>query len=119
MGGISDSNEDTIRAAFSPYGRIMEVRYFKDKGYAFVRFDNKESACNAIVALHLTEVGNQVIKCSWGKEGGGARDDSQYGGGGGGYNSNQGASQYHHHQQPQCTMEGTSWRRAVCGVNFD
>ena len=33
-----------------------QVRYFKDKGYAFVRFDNKESACNAIVALHLTEV---------------------------------------------------------------
>ena len=24
-GGISDSNEDTIRAAFSPYGRIMEI----------------------------------------------------------------------------------------------
>ena len=81
-----------------------QVRYFKDKGYASVRFDNKESACNAIVALHLTEVlqlidswkspsdsqvENQVIKCSWGKEGGGARDDSQYGGGGGGYNSNQ------------------------------
>ena len=36
-----------------------------------------------------SQVGNQVIKCSWGKEGGGARDDSQYGGGGGGYNSNQ------------------------------
>ena len=34
----------------------MEVRYFKDWGYAFVRYDNKESACNAIVALHLTEV---------------------------------------------------------------
>ena len=34
----------------------LQVRYFKDKGYAFVRFDNKESACNAIVALHLTEV---------------------------------------------------------------
>ena len=33
-----------------------KVRYFKDKGYAFVRYDNKESACNAIVALHLTEV---------------------------------------------------------------
>ena len=32
------------------------MRYFKDKGYAFVRYDNKESACNAIVALHLTEV---------------------------------------------------------------
>ena len=51
-GGISDSNEDRIRAAFSPYGRIMEIRYFRDKGYAFVRFDNKESACSAIVAVN-------------------------------------------------------------------
>ena len=44
-----------------------------------------------ILGSHLldSQVGNQVIKCSWGKEGGGARDDSQYGGGGGGYNSNQ------------------------------
>ena len=37
------------------------MRYFKDKGYAFVRYDNKESACNAIVALHLTEVATKVI----------------------------------------------------------
>merc|ERR1719153_1304805 len=95
----------------------MEVRYFKDKGYAFVRFDNKESACNAIVALHLTEVGNQVIKCSWGKEGGGARDDSQYGGGGGGYNSNQGASQYHHHQQHQQHYGGKD--KGYAFVRFD
>ena len=86
------------------------MRYFKDKGYAFVRYDNKESACNAIVALHLTEVaidkyeigskcgtlfcqvGGQVVKCSWGKEGGGSQPshESHYGGGGGGgYNSNQ------------------------------
>jgi len=48
-GGVSDSDENTIRAAFSPYGRILEIRYFRDKGYAFVRFDNKESACSAIV----------------------------------------------------------------------
>jgi nucleolysin TIA-1/TIAR len=39
------------------YGKILEIRYFKDKGYAFVRFDNKESACSAIVACHLTEIG--------------------------------------------------------------
>ena len=40
---------------------FTKVRYFKDKGYAFVRYDNKESACNAIVALHLTEVATKVI----------------------------------------------------------
>jgi hypothetical protein len=36
-GGVADSDENTIRAAFAPYGRIMEIRYFRDKGYAFVR----------------------------------------------------------------------------------
>jgi len=70
-GGCTSGDESALRRAFNPFGRIMEVRYFKDKGYAFVRYDNKESACNAIVALHNTEVGGQNIKCSWGKEGGG------------------------------------------------
>merc|ERR1712130_113521 len=100
--GFTQGDENALRRAFGQFGRIMEVRYFKDKGYAFVRYDNKESACNAIVALHLTEVGGQVVKCSWGKEGGGSQpsQDSHYGGGGGGgYNSNQGSSRYHQQQQ--------------------
>jgi len=82
-GGISDSNEDTIRAAFSPYGRIMEIRYFRDKGYAFVRFDNKESACSAIVAVNGTEIGGQSVKCSWGKENPGGQTGGQPNHGGG------------------------------------
>jgi len=67
-GGISDSDENSIRRVFSQYGRIMEIRYFKDKGYAFVRYDNKESACSAIVAVHCTDIDGQNVKCSWGKE---------------------------------------------------
>ena len=80
-GGISDSDENTIRAAFSPYGRILEIRYFRDKGYAFVRYDNKVSACSAIVAINGTDIGSSSVKCSWGKENargrgrGGRRDD--------------------------------------------
>jgi len=69
VGGVTTGDENALRRAFTSFGRIMEVRYFKDKGYAFVRYDNKESACNAIVALHCTECGGQIIKCSWGKEG--------------------------------------------------
>jgi len=69
IGGTTSSDEIVIREAFKLYGKIVEVRYFKDKGYAFVRYDNKESAASAIVACHLTEVGGQTIKCSWGKEG--------------------------------------------------
>jgi len=82
-GGISDSNEDTIRAAFSPYGRIMEIRYFRDKGYAFVRFDNKESAASAIVAVNSTDIGGQSVKCSWGKENPGGGPPGGQGQGGG------------------------------------
>ena len=47
-----------------------------------------DSAC----ATLFYQVGGQVVKCSWGKEGGGSQPshDSHYGGGsGGGYNSNQ------------------------------
>lgn len=71
VGGCSSGDEGALRRAFNQFGRILEVRYFKDKGYAFVRYDSKESACNAIVSLNCTEVGGQLVKCSWGKEGGG------------------------------------------------
>jgi len=67
-GGVMNSDENTIRAAFTPYGRILEIRYFRDKGYAFVRYDNKESACSAIVAVNMTQIAGQSVKCSWGKE---------------------------------------------------
>ncbi len=37
-------------------------------GNIFCRFANKESATQAIVAVHGTEVGGHMVKCSWGKE---------------------------------------------------
>lgn len=67
-GGITDCDENTLRRTFSTYGRILEIRFFRDKGYAFVRYDNKESACSAIVAVHGTQIAGQMAKCSWGKE---------------------------------------------------
>ncbi len=70
-GGLLNGDENLIRRTFSPFGRIMEVRYFRDKGYAFIRYDNKESACNAIVAMHGSEINGNIVKCSWGKENGG------------------------------------------------
>ena len=67
-GGVTDCDENTLRWTFSTYGRILEIRFFRDKGYAFVRYDNKESACSAIVAVHGTQIAGQTAKCSWGKE---------------------------------------------------
>ncbi|XP_067937931.1 cytotoxic granule associated RNA binding protein TIA1-like isoform X2 [Watersipora subatra] len=69
IGGIQQHlSEELMRETFHPYGNIQEVRVFADKGFAFVRFDSKESACKAIVEVNGTEVGSYIVKCSWGKE---------------------------------------------------
>ncbi|XP_017771924.1 PREDICTED: nucleolysin TIAR isoform X2 [Nicrophorus vespilloides] len=70
-GGITNGlNEDLMHKTFNPFGSIHEVRVFKEKGYAFVRFTTKEAATHAIVAVHNTDVNGHVVKCSWGKESG-------------------------------------------------
>lgn len=66
-GGLS---EEILQKTFSPFGTIQEIRVFKDKGYAFVRFSTKEAATHAIVAVHNSEINAQTVKCSWGKESG-------------------------------------------------
>lgn len=68
-GGIlAGLTEELMQKTFSPYGPIQEIRVFKDKGYAFVRFSTKEAATQAIVSIHGTEVNAHTVKCSWGKE---------------------------------------------------
>ncbi|CAG0915420.1 unnamed protein product [Notodromas monacha] len=68
-GGVTNGlSEDLMNKTFSPFGTISEVRVFKDKGYAFIRFTSKESAAQAIVSVHNTDVNGQPVKCSWGKE---------------------------------------------------
>lgn len=70
-GGITQGlSEDLLQKTFSHFGSIQEVRIFKDKGYAFIRFSTKESAAHAIVAVHNTDVNGHTVKCSWGKESG-------------------------------------------------
>lgn len=68
-GGILQGlSEEVVQKTFVPFGPIQEIRVFKDKGYAFVKFATKEAATNAIVATHNSEINGQVVKCSWGKE---------------------------------------------------
>jgi len=57
-----------MRETFSEFGNVVDVRVFKDKGYAFVKMDSKDAACNAICSTHQTEVNGFTVKCSWGKE---------------------------------------------------
>ncbi|XP_054086197.1 cytotoxic granule associated RNA binding protein TIA1 isoform X7 [Zeugodacus cucurbitae] len=74
VGGVNSAltalSEEILQKTFSPYGSIQEIRVFKDKGYAFVRFSTKEAATHAIVGVHNTEINAQPVKCSWGKESG-------------------------------------------------
>ncbi|XP_050420484.1 nucleolysin TIAR-like isoform X2 [Adelges cooleyi] len=70
-GGLTSGlTDELVQKTFAPFGNIQEIRVFKDKGYAFVRFATKESATHAIVAVHNTDINGQPVKCSWGKESG-------------------------------------------------
>uniref|UniRef100_A0A1A7YM15 Nucleolysin TIAR n=2 Tax=Iconisemion striatum TaxID=60296 RepID=A0A1A7YM15_9TELE len=68
-GGIQlGLSEHLIRQTFSPFGQIMEVRVFPEKGYSFIRFSSHDSAAHAIVSVNGTVIEGQVVKCYWGKE---------------------------------------------------
>lgn len=68
-GGLTHGlSEELIQKSFYQFGPIQEIRVFKDKGYAFVKFMSKESATNAICAMQNMEINGNIIKCSWGKE---------------------------------------------------
>lgn len=64
-------SEDLMHKHFGQFGTIQDVRVFKDKGYAFIKFTTKESAAHAIEVTHNTEVHGYPVKCFWGKENGG------------------------------------------------
>lgn len=70
--GLSD---DLVHKTFAPFGAIQDIRVFKDKGYAFIKFATKESATHAIEHIHNTEINGQLVKCFWGKENGGLGPD--------------------------------------------
>lgn len=67
-GGITNITEDLVRATFGMYGPVVGIHAFPDRGYAFIRFANKEAACSAICGVHGQEINGFVAKCSWGKE---------------------------------------------------
>lgn len=70
-GGFSSGlTDDLIQKIFTPFGTIQDIRAFKDKGYAFIKFSTKEAATHAIEAIHNKEINGQTVKCFWGKESG-------------------------------------------------
>ncbi|XP_076364551.1 nucleolysin TIAR-like isoform X4 [Tachypleus tridentatus] len=77
-GGINQGlTDELMHKTFITYGPIQEIRVFKDKGYAFIRFATKEAATHAIVGTHNSEINSQIVKCSWGKETGDPTNQQQ------------------------------------------
>lgn len=71
-GGFSANvlTDDIIYKHFGQFGQIHDIRVFKDKGYAFVKFTTKEAAARAIEGTNNSDVYGHTVKCFWGKENG-------------------------------------------------
>ncbi|XP_059640220.1 glycine-rich RNA-binding protein 3, mitochondrial isoform X1 [Cornus florida] len=98
VGGISYNTDDTsLREAFSKYGEVVEARVIMDResgrsrGFGFVSFTNSEEASSAIQAMDGQELHSRTIRVNYANErpprtnygGGGGYGDGGYGGGGG------------------------------------
>ena len=73
-GGLEESvNEVTLRAAFVPFGEIVDVNMpmegnaQKHKGFAFVQFDDPSDAAEAIDNMHNAELFGRVLRVNLSK----------------------------------------------------
>jgi cold-inducible RNA-binding protein len=87
VGSLSwDTNDDSLNAAFSPFGEITEAIVITDRhsgrsrGFGFVTFVDDEAADKAIAELNGTELDGREIKVDVAQ----ARERSGGDGGGGG-----------------------------------
>lgn len=84
-GGFASNSisDELMQSTFAQFGTIQEIRTFKEKGYAFIKFATKEAATHAIESIRNTEINGHTVKCFWGKENGGTEsqvllDSSRY-----------------------------------------
>jgi RNA recognition motif-containing protein len=83
IGGLSwDTNDDSLRAAFEPYGNVREAKVITDResgrsrGFGFVTYVNREDASKAIAAMNGATLDGRTLNVDEAKE--------RRGGGGGG-----------------------------------
>lgn len=104
VGGIPNNvNDDAVRRHFEDYGKLIDLRIFAAKNYAFIKFESHAAAATAICKTNGTELNGSCLKCWWGKEGPEGSDRGGGGGGGGGssnFNSSNSSSHHHQHQPP-------------------
>ena len=73
VGGLDESvTEATVRAAFLPFGELTDVNIpldngAKHKGFAFVQYDDKEDAAEAIDNMHNAELFGRVLRVNLAK----------------------------------------------------
>lgn len=74
VGGLADEvNQDIVRAAFIPFGDLVEINMpldystQKHKGFAFVEFEEKEDALSAIENMNDAEVCGKTIRVNMAK----------------------------------------------------
>ncbi|EJW83197.1 RNA recognition domain-containing protein, partial [Wuchereria bancrofti] len=66
VGGISPvTTDEELMQSFSAIATVIEVRLFKQQGYAFVRYLNKDAAARAIMSMNGKVINGQKIRCSW------------------------------------------------------
>ena len=87
VGSLSwDTNDDGLRAAFSPFGEITEAVVITDRnsdrsrGFGFVTFEDDEAADKAVAELNGTELDGRTIRVDVAQ----AKERNRGGGGGGG-----------------------------------
>ena len=83
VGNLSwDTNDDSLNAAFSPFGEITEATVISDRhsgrsrGFGFVTFVDDEAADKAIAAMNGFELDGRAIRVD-------VAQDRRGGGGGG------------------------------------
>jgi len=70
VGGIpSNISDDAVRRHFEDYGKMVDIRIFAAKNYAFIKFESHAAAATAICKTNGTELNGSCLKCWWGKEG--------------------------------------------------
>jgi len=87
VGNLSfNTNDDQLKALFSPFGAVSSARVISDKftgrsrGFGFVEMDNNEEADKAIAELNGKSVDGRGLKVSEAQP----REDKPRGGGFGG-----------------------------------
>lgn len=74
VGGLEESvTEATLRAAFVPFGEVTDINMpldnatQKHRGFAFVQYDEKEDAADAIDNMNNAELFGRVLKVNLSK----------------------------------------------------